>query len=205
MVGFRNDLGPLVKLSLESHNIPVTAIFDVFEETTEARFLAIVTPLVETQGLRAVLFKIYTALEGESFATQSFLRLNTLVLAEADYREIRRVMKKGISTASLPRLAHLTDVTIHATDDPKTIQKTGMLHVVPSRDGSLHLSFGDINQSGAIKAKRLPNLNALEPALAVLSVGSSYAEDAIVDLKRGKPVSLLISCSLEALYKQGLI
>jgi hypothetical protein len=205
MVGFRNDLGPLVRLSLESHGIPVTAVFDVLEEPTEMRFLAVVTPIAESQGLRVALFKIYTALENETFASQSFLRLNTLVLTEADFREIRRVMKKGISMAALPKLAHLVDVVIHATDDPKTIQKTGMLHLVPSREGSFQLSFGDLSQGGAMKPRQLHGLGALESTLAALGVGSTYARDAIEDLRRGESASLVISCSLEALYKQGLI
>jgi hypothetical protein len=205
LVGLRDDLGPLIKLSLETHGIPVSAIFNVFEESTHSRFFAIFTPLEEKQGLRVAYFKIFTALEDETFATKTFLRLHIIVLSGEELKEIRRVMKGGVTEAHLPKLAHLTEVTMQTVDDPKTIIKTGMLHLALNRDGALLASFGEMGRDGAMKTTRLPSIYALDALFTALGVGNTYAQEASSDLQRDKHASTLVSCSLDVLYRQGLI
>jgi hypothetical protein len=203
LVGLQNDLGPLVKLSLLHHNVPVTAIFDVLEEGTNERFLAVATPLVEQQGLRAAYMKIFTALERETFSTNTFLRLHTLVLSSDELQAIRHKLKGGVAEASLPKLAHLNEVVVHPTEDPKNISRSGMLHISPCSNGAFLLSFGPLgSHGGAMKSRTVSNFDQLKEILRSFKVGSSSE---LHDLKESLTVSILVTSSLENLYKQGLI
>ena len=198
LVGLRDDLGPLIKLSLEAHGVPVTAIFSVFEEGTESQFFAVFTPLTETQNLRVAYFKIFTALEHETFAPESFLQLHTIVLPSDELKEIRRVMKNGASQANLPKLAHLRDVVLQAVVDPKTIDKTGLLQIAAGKDDSYLLTFASLD--GSHKRRKVNSSHELDKVLAALGVKIARAP-----LKNFPSTSIAVTCTLETLYRQGLV
>jgi hypothetical protein len=200
LVNAQSELGPLVKLSLRRHDISATAVFDVFEEATREQFLAVATPLVDERGAREAYRKFFTALKDETFST-SFLRLHTLVLSTEDLSSIRQVLKKGMSEASLDRLANLNEVIVRPTEEPKNISKTGMLHVVATADGSYLLSFGAIGSGGAIKSRTVNNFDQLKAILRSFNINLSQ----IQRIKESHSESRVVTTSLENIYTQGLI
>ncbi len=201
LVGVQNDLGPLIKLSLEYHHILVTAVFDVFDvfdETQNGRFVAVATPLVEQLGPQKAYVKIFTALEDETFSTKTFLRLHTLVLSSDEFQAIRRGLKGGVTEVSLPKLAHLNDVIVHPIEDPKNVVKSGILHVTPSSDGTFLLTFGSLGASGVMKPRTISNFDRLKEVL------QSFRID-INGLNKSCSFSVVGTSSLENLYRQGLV
>jgi hypothetical protein len=206
LVGLGDDLASLVKTSLRHHNVPVSAVFDVLEPAYENRFVAVATPVVDTEGMRGAYIKVFTALEDETFAAKGFLRLHTLVLSPEEYKEIRRVLKKGMTEAEVSRIVHLDNVIVRPVDDAKDIQKSGFLHIIPSKSGSCLLTFGSFGTAaGAMKPHLISDNDALKSALLDLNVRGVQAEEIVSDLKKTRTSSIPISCSLENLYRLGLV
>jgi hypothetical protein len=129
-----------------------------------------------------------------------------LVLSAEELKEIRRLLKKGMTEAIVPSLAHLREVIVRPVEEAKDIQKSGMLHIVKQRDGSLVVTFGDFGKAGGVmKPLHLQNLDSLQSVLSALRVRGALINDALSDLQKSRHASLPIMCSLEALYAQGLI
>jgi len=201
LVGAQDDIASLIKLSLESHHVPVTDVFNIFEELTNMRFIGVATPLLEDRGAREAYFKVFTALEDETFSNQTFLRLHTLVLSDEEVQGIRKLLKTSGAVARLPKLAHLGDVVVYPAEDAKTIVKSGMLTVSSLANGSLQVMFAPLDGAGFAKPKVVSGVDQLRQVLRRLN---SVSLD-LTNLTSAGFESRVVSCSLESLYSAGLI
>jgi len=203
LVGVQDDLAALVRLSLEHHHVPLTAIFEVFEELTTWRYFAVATPLLEEKGIRAAYFKIFTALEEETFATQTYLRLHTIVITDDELAEVRRTLRKGIPEGTLSKLAHLGEVVIRPIEDPTRLTKPGMIHTSRNSDGSFRVIFAPLEgASGSTKPKTVADMDHLKRTLHGLDALNQSTIDEVTKLGHA---SQFAQPTLKALYLQGLV
>jgi hypothetical protein len=203
LVAVQDDLGALVELSLCHHHVPLTAVFDVFEELTRERFFAVSTPLLDERGAREAYFKIFTAFQDETFSTQTFLRLHTLVISQEELQEIRQRLRRGSREANLFKLAHLCEVTVRPIGEPKSIMKSGMLHINLQPDGAFRILFMSLDgQAGHAKPRILRSMERVTAALERLNANGLSELDS---LRQTGHASILAMPSLESLYTEGLI
>jgi hypothetical protein len=201
LVNIQDSLGPLVRLSLVHHDIPVHGVFEVIEESSGEQFVAIATPVADEKGDRDALLRIFTALNGESFST-FYLRLHVLVLSLTELREIRRVLKKGTTEAYLPKLGHLGEVTVRPTEDPGQMFRPGTFRFSVSGNSVVQMIFAPMDGRSKPKGRNFANLEQAKEFLRVLKIAIPAELSA---LTRSGSVSMVVTPSLEDLYSQGLI
>jgi len=201
LVNIQDSLGPLVRLSLVRHDIAVQSVFEVIDESSGEQFVAIATPVAEEKGDREASLRIFTALNDESFAT-AYLRLHILVLSDKDLREIRRVLKKGMTEAYLPQLGHLGEVVVRPTEDPRQMLRPGTFRFSMNGNSIVSMIFAPMDGRSKPKGRIFANIEEAKKFLKDLKIA---IPSELNSLSRSGAVSMVVTLSLEDLYSQSLI
>jgi hypothetical protein len=198
-----NSLAALIGLSLKSHGLPVAAEFWLHSGETGQIKLAIVTPLVDKQGVREAYSQFFDALKDETFSTQ--LKLRTILFAVGEKEATPALEALNTGRLRLPQLGPYEDVDIFPVPDASEVRITGFLHLSPIKEQNLwRLSFAPTQTDGP--AKHLArNRNDVESLAKHIPKTPSQERELAETMDHNQTTSILVSVDLKTLYDLHLV
>lgn len=199
-----NSLAALIGISLKRHGLPVSAEFWLHSIETGQTKLAIVTPLVDKQGVREAYSQFFEVLKDETFTTQLKLRTTLFAVSEQEATSALEALKSGLPRLS--RLGPYEDIEIFPVPDASEIQVTGLLHLSPVKEPNhpWRVSFAPTQSDGSVKY-RIINGSDIKSFLKEIPSTPSQKRELLEAVDNSQATSILVSIDLKTIYDLHLI